>query len=83
MLVVGSGRSARSELVRLVLDGHGDLLELVAVLAGVVGAEQELAAGLELDAEVGLRAAAIAPVIRGQGARGNGCLLYTSPSPRD
>jgi hypothetical protein len=48
--------------VALVGDGHGDLLELVAVLARVVGAELQLTTGLELDAEVGLGTAAVAAV---------------------
>src|SRR6478609_7768724 len=61
----GSGLAARGgrvELVGLVVDGRGDLAELLAVLAGVVRAEQQLAAGLELHPEVGLGAAAVAAV---------------------
>ena len=50
------------QLVGLVLDVRGDLAELLAVLAGVVGAEQQLAAGLELHPEVGLGTASVAPV---------------------
>jgi hypothetical protein len=50
------------ELVGLVDDVGGDLLELLAVLAGVVGAEEQLTARLELDAEVGLGSATVAAV---------------------
>ena len=46
----GRGGRGVAELVGLVDHVGGDLPELVAVLAGVVGAEQQLAAGLELDA---------------------------------
>ena len=58
------------ELAGLVVHVHGDLAELVAVLAGVVGAEQQLTAARELDAEVGLGAASVASVtaVRGLGA---------------
>src|SRR6478609_2091930 len=59
----GSGLAARGggvQLVGLVVDGRGDLAELLAVLAGVVRAEEQLAAGLELHPEVGLGAAAVA-----------------------
>src|SRR6478609_8231123 len=61
----GSGLAARGggvQLVGLVVDGRGDLAELLAVLAGVVRAEEQLAAGLELHTEVGLGAAAVAAV---------------------
>jgi hypothetical protein len=60
------------ELVGLVDDVDGDLLELVTVLTRVVGAEQELSAGVELDTQVGLRAAAVAAVLGSQrSTRGN------------
>ena len=61
------------ELVGLVDDVGGDLLELVAVLTGVVGAEQQLTTRLELDAEVGLGSATVAAVRCAQrrGAGGN------------
>jgi hypothetical protein len=60
------------ELVGLVDERHGDLLELVTVLPRVVGAEQELATGLELYAEVGLSSATVAAVRGGERrARGN------------
>src|SRR6478609_304404 len=60
----GSGLAARGgvQLVGLVVDGSSDLTELLAVLAGVVSAEEQLAAGLELHTEVGLGAAAVAAV---------------------
>ena len=61
------------QLVGLVDDGDGDLLELVAVLASVVGAEEELATGLELHAEVGLGAATVAAVRCGQRRAGCKC----------
>jgi len=54
------------ELVGLVDEVDSDLLELVAVLACVVGAEQELATALELDAKVGLGPAAVAAVLSSQ-----------------
>jgi hypothetical protein len=50
------------ELAGLVLDGHGDLAELVTVLSRVVGAEEEVAAAGELYTEVGLGAATVAAV---------------------
>ena len=50
----------------------GDLLELVTVLTRVVGTEQELSAGVELDTQVGLRTAAVAAVLGSQrSTRGN------------
>jgi hypothetical protein len=60
------------ELVGLVGQVSGDLAELVAVLPGVVGAEQQLTPGLELDAQVGLGSATVAAVRGAQrGTRGN------------
>jgi hypothetical protein len=63
-----------SELVRLVDDVGGDFAQLVSVLTRVVGAEQELATGLELYAKVGLGAATVAAVRSGErwGTGGNG-----------
>ena len=58
----GDWRGRLGELVGLVHEVDGDLAELVAVLAGVVGAEEELATGLELDAKVGLGSATVAAV---------------------
>jgi hypothetical protein len=60
--------------VRLVDHVGGDGLEGVTVLAGVVGAEQQLTAAQELDLQVGLRSAAVAAVSCAQGcsASGNG-----------
>jgi hypothetical protein len=62
-----------AELVGLIDQLGGDLAELVSVLAGVVSTEVQLAAGLELDLQVGLRSATVAPVRSTQlcGARGN------------
>jgi hypothetical protein len=72
----------------LVLDGDGgpvgvpsglvvhvgrDLAELVAVLAGVVRAEEKLATALERHAQVGLGAAAVTTVDRGQRGLARGC----------
>ena len=70
-----SGRRRRpvGEPAGLVLDVLGDLAELVAVLAGVVGAEEQLAAALELYPEVGLGAASVAPVDRGERCCAGGC----------
>ena len=61
LFVGGDGRSV-TQLVSLVVDVDGDGAELFAVLAGVVGTEQQLATGGELYAEVGLGAAAVATV---------------------
>jgi hypothetical protein len=72
VLLAGSGRRRVTELVGLVDHVRGDLAELVAVLAGVVGAEEQLAARLELDPEVGLGSATVAAVRSAQrGTRGN------------
>jgi hypothetical protein len=58
--------------VGLVDQVDGDLFELVTVLARVVGTEEELAAGLELDTQVGLRTATVAAVLGSQrSTRGN------------
>jgi hypothetical protein len=54
------------QLVGLVDERDGDLLQLVTVLTGVVGAEQQLPTGLELDAKVGLGSATVTAVCRGQ-----------------
>ncbi len=62
-----------AELAGLVVDVLGDLAQLLAVLTGVVGAEQQLAAALELYAEVGLGAASVAPVDRRERCCGGGC----------
>jgi len=60
--------------VGLVLEDGGDLTKLVAVLAGVVGAEVQLKTVLELYPEVGLGSATVASVSSAQGcfARDNG-----------
>jgi hypothetical protein len=62
MLRLGSDTRRVAELVGLVLEGHRDVAEGVAVLTGVVSAEVQLTARLELDAEIGLRPAAVAAV---------------------
>jgi hypothetical protein len=62
VLLVGNRGGSVTELVGLVDDVRGDLAELVAVLACVVGAEQQLATRLELDSEVGLGSATVAAV---------------------
>ena len=64
-----SARRGRAEPTGLVLDGRGDLLELVSVLAGMVGAEQQLTAARELDPNVGLSTASVTAV--------QGCELRT------
>ncbi len=79
-VVRASWRRRGGELVGLVDHVGGDLLELVAVLAGVVGAEQELAAGLELHAQVGLGAATVATVRGAQRAVLGATAVVTSAS---
>jgi hypothetical protein len=64
--LLGDRSRRRRQLVGLVDEGSGDLTELLAVLAGVVGAEEELAPGLQLHAQVGLGAATVAAIRRGQ-----------------
>jgi hypothetical protein len=66
VLRVGSDARPVAELVGLVLERHRDVAESIAVLAGVVGAEVQLTARLELDAEVGLRTAAVAAICSAQ-----------------
>src|SRR3954449_3396445 len=70
---VGSDRRCVGQLLGLVDDVGRDLAELLAVLAGVVGTEEQLTAGLELDPQVGLRSATVTAVrgAQGRGARGN------------
>ena len=58
----------------------GDLAELVAVLAGVVGAEEQLAARGELDAEVGLGTAPVAAVDALKAAELGATAVVTSAS---
>lgn len=50
------------EAAGLVLDGGGDLLELLGVLTGVVRAEEKLTTGAELDTDVCLSTAPVATV---------------------
>jgi hypothetical protein len=74
-LSVGRRTGSLNELVGLVHVAGRDLTELVTVLAGVVGAEEKLAAGLELDTEVGLGTATVAAVRSAQrrsGGNGSG-----------
>jgi hypothetical protein len=79
VIVLGcDGRRAR-ELVGLVVDDHRDLLELVAVLSGVVCAEQELAPGGELDTKVSLGTATVASVFCGQGCAGGNSSIHVVP----
>jgi hypothetical protein len=63
--VRSSGRRVR-ETVGLVVDGGCHLLQSIEVGARVVGAEEKLAAAGQLDADVGLRAATVAAVDRGE-----------------
>ena len=70
-LGVGRASSGGGELVGLVDHVGRDLAELVAVLAGVVGAEEQLTAGLELHAKVGLGSATVT-AIRGRQRRAGG-----------
>jgi hypothetical protein len=64
---------------RLVLHGDRDLAELVTVLARVVGAEEEIAATGELDAEVGLGTATVTSVKRRQRRAGGNCSVHLRP----
>ncbi len=50
----------------LVVDAHCNLANRIAVLAGVVSAEQKLEASSQLDTEVGLRPAPVAPIGNGE-----------------
>ena len=62
------------QLVGFVVHLGSDLADLVAVLTGMVRAEQQLATGLEFDAQVGLCAAAVAAITsRQRGGTGCGC----------
>lgn len=72
-LSVGDRGRLLGQPVGLVLDVGRDLLELLAVLTGVVRAEEELTTGVELYAEVGLGTTTVATVLRSQrGAGSNG-----------
>ena len=88
----GCGGRSDGEPVRLVDQVDRDFAQLGVVLAGVVGTEEELQAGSELNTEVGLGTAAVATVGRakGGGTRGNcsshiglishlGCLVNERP----
>lgn len=54
-----------SQACGLVVDRRGDASEGVGVLAGVVGAEQELT-GIQFHADVGLRPTGVAAVLCGE-----------------
>jgi hypothetical protein len=68
--VVGECR-LRRQLVGLVVDVRRDLLELVTVLASVVGTEEQFATGGEFYAEVGLGTTTVAAVLRGERGAGS------------
>lgn len=72
MVALGRGRGA-GQLVGLIDDRHGHFAELLAVLACVVGAEEQLTTGLELHTKVGLGSATVATVCRRQGGLGGNC----------
>lgn len=67
------------ETVGLVVDVDGDLAKLVTVLAGVVRAEEKLAATGELDAQVGLSTATVAAVHSAQWGTGGNCSGHLWP----
>ena len=69
----------RAEALAVVMDGRGDLLELVGVLAGVVGAEEQLTATDELDAYIGLRAASVTAIERRELRGGCNCSFHVWP----
>ena len=59
------------QAIGLILDVRGNLVELVGVCAGVVGAKQQLSYGHE-HTHVSLRSAPVAPVGCGQWGGGGG-----------
>jgi len=65
LLRAGSPWAARQPS-GVVGDGRRDLVELVGVLAGVVGTEQQLSARSQLDTYVRLSAATVASIERGE-----------------
>ena len=73
VFAVGCDGGRDGQLLGLVHDAGRDLAELVTVLAGVVGAEEQLTTALELHAKVGLGAASVAAVDRGERRGGGGC----------
>ena len=76
VLAVGSDGGRVGQLVGLVDDVGGDLAELVTVLAGVVGAEEQLTTRLELDPQVGLGSATVTAV-RGAQRASSGQLQWS------
>jgi hypothetical protein len=72
-LPVGGGGG---QLVGLVDERDRDLLQRFTVLTGVVGAEKELATGLELHAKVGLGSAPVAAVRCGKRSAGCDCSVH-------
>ena len=70
MLFFGSGARRGRQPLRLVLYLSGDLLEFRLELATVVGAEEQLSAAEQDDAQVCLGAAAVAAISGRQRARG-------------
>jgi len=65
-LVIRGYRGCRGEPLALVLDVERNLAEPIGVFPAVMGAEEQLAAAAEHNADVGLRAAAITAVSRRQ-----------------
>ena len=57
-----NGRRPRTQFARLVVHADRDAVDLLFVLARVMGAEQQFVSARELDPKVGLGAAAVAPV---------------------
>ena len=73
-LVASAGAACGSSLCVSSCTLAAIVAELVSVLTGVVGTEEQFTAGLELDTQVGLGTATVAAVTRRQGGRlgGNG-----------
>ena len=75
----GRGCGGVDESVGLVVDVNCDLAELVAVLSGVVCAEEEVAGTGELHAQVGLCTATVAAVQSRQRVTGGYCSGHLRP----
>ncbi len=65
--------------MRLVVYVDGELADLVAMLTGVVGAEEQFAAGLETYSEVGLSPTTITAIDRGQWLTRGSCGGHVRP----
>ncbi|MBM9460244.1 hypothetical protein JK386_10035 [Nocardioides sp. zg-536] len=78
MASVDGGRLL-GEPVGLVVDMGRDLLELVTVLASVVSAEEKLATGGELYAEVGLGTTTVTAILRGKRGTGSNGSRHLGP----